>query len=559
MRLTSALILATSLVSVQALAAEAPQRPGLQGLAPLTIAVPEWHRPLPVSPEAGQLNGEADSREIPFYVTSGEANRPAKLKLSYLNAISVMPETFKMTVKVNDVVVGDTSVQTASKPETLALSIPPGLLVAGFNSIRVSVRQSHRVDCSPDSTYELWTRLVPEQSEITIAGVSGDIRDLRDLPAIKPDIDGATRISVHLADPHDPTGLSRASRALQSAVLFGRFPNTIVEINPESTSGPGLDVIAGTTAEVQQATGLRVPGAGPREQLTHNPQTGRVALIVTGESNTEVDLALDALAARAEEATPQGSRAGLRAVSNQNGHRVSGGESMTLADLGVETEPFRGRLYRQTIRLQLPSDLLAADYGRMLLDTDAAYAPNLTAGNKLTVRVNGAPIADILMSKANGEILNQRRLYLPMGAFKPGLNTVDVEARTTTPGDEKCEPVALTDQRERFLLAGTTRLEIPGMARIGALPNISSTIPGGLSQVSEGGELHLFVPRGRTQALETTLALLAKMANTSGHITKTSFALDRAPEGVAHVLAIGAYGDMPEATVRAAGLDPAML
>ncbi len=84
------------------------------------------------------------------------------------------------------------SVQTASKPETLAVSITPGLLVAGFNSIRVSVRQSHRVDCSPDSTYELWTRLVPEQSEITIAGVSGDIRDLRDLPAIKPDIDGAT-------------------------------------------------------------------------------------------------------------------------------------------------------------------------------------------------------------------------------------------------------------------------------------------------------------------------------------------------------------------------------
>ena len=342
-------------------------------------------------------------------------------------------------------------------------------------------------------------------------------------------------------------------------MLFGRFPNTIVEINPESTSGPGLDVIAGTTAEVQKATGLRVPGAGPREQLTHNPQTGRVALIVTGESNTEVDQALDALSFRAEEAAPQGSRAGLRAVSNQNGHRVSGGESMTLADLGVETEPFRGRLYRQTIRLQLPSDLLAADYGRMLLDTDAAYAPNLTTGNKLTVRVNGAPIADILMSKANGEILNQRRLYLPMGAFKPGLNTVDVEARTTTPGDEKCEPVALTDQRERFLLAGTTRLEIPGMARIGALPNISSTIPGGLSQLSEGGELNLFVPRARTQALETSLSLLAKMATISGHVTKTSFALDRAPEGVAHVLAIGAYGDMPEATIRAAGLDPAML
>ncbi len=77
--------------------------------------------------------------------------------------------------------------------------------------------------------------------------------------------------------------------------------------------------------------------------------------------------------------------------------------------------------------------------------------------------------------------------------------------------------------------------------------------------MSEGGELHLFVPRARTQAIETSLSLLAKMATVSGHVTKTNFSLDRAPEGVAHVLAIGAYGDMPEATVRAAGLDPAML
>ncbi|MBM6593211.1 cellulose biosynthesis cyclic di-GMP-binding regulatory protein BcsB [Microvirga pudoricolor] len=559
MRLASALILATSLVSVQALAAEATPRPTSQGLSSLTINLPEWHRPLSLSAEDGQLNGEAGVRDFPVFMTTGEANRPAKLKLSYVNAISVMPETFKMIVKVNDVVVGETSRQTAGRPETLSLNIPPGLLVAGFNSVRVTVRQSHRVDCSPDSTYELWTRLMPEKSELVFSNVSGDIRELTDLPAIKPDINGATRIAVRLADRRDSDSLNRASRAVQAAVLFGRFANTIVEINPDSANEAGLDVVVGTAAEVKDATGLHIPGTGSREQLLYNAQTGRATLIVTGENDAELDMALASLASRAQDAKAQGSPAGLRALANLNGRVVQGGETLTFEDLGLESEAFRGRLYRQTLRLQLPSDLLAADYGRVILDADAAYAPHLAAGNKLTVRVNGAPIADILMAKESGEILDKRRIYLPMGAFKPGLNTIDIEARTLTPNDDKCEPVALGDQRERFLLAGTSQVQIPGLARIGAMPNISSAIPGGLSRMSEARDLNLFVPRARPQALETSLSMLAKMASLSGQVTKASFHLDRAPEGVAHVLAIGAYGDMPEATIRAAGINPAKL
>ena len=60
----------------------------------------------------------------------------------------------------------------------------------------------------------------------------------------------------------------------------------------------------------------------------------------------------------------------------------------------------------------------------------------------------------------------------------------------------------------------------------------------------------------RNQAVEAALTALAKMASVSGLETKAQFTLDFVPAGTPHVLAFGAYDDMPEATLRAAGLDP---
>ena len=65
----------------------------------------------------------------------------------------------------------------------------------------------------------------------------------------------------------------------------------------------------------------------------------------------------------------------------------------------------------------------------------------------------------------------------------------------------------------------------------------------------------MFVPKARHEAVETALTALAKMATVSRHETKAHFAFDMVPAGTTHVLALGAYDDMPEAILREAGLD----
>jgi hypothetical protein len=163
------------------------------------------------------------------------------------------------------------------------------------------------------------------------------------------------------------------------------------------------------------------------------------------------------------------------------------------------------------------------------------------------------------MAAAAGEVLNKRHLYLPVASFKPGLNTIDVEAVTPTGNDAKCDLVALTDQRERFILSGSSEITVPALARVGTLPNISSILSGGLTQLSASHEVQVFVPKARIQALDASLTLLAKMASISQRETRAAFTFDRLVDGTRHVLAVGAFADMPEATLRAANLDPGQL
>jgi hypothetical protein len=362
-----------------------------------------------------------------------------------------------------------------------------------------------------------------------------------------------------MTSDNDPLQINRVSQAVQSAVLLGRYQHPKVVLTSEGQNQNGLDIVVGTTSAIENSTGLRIPGSGPRHHIQHDVQTGSVMLAVTGDDDAEVDAALKNLAQQAQEGVPQGSAAGLRALANVNGRQVKEGETVTLSDLGIESEPFRGRLQRQTIRIQMPADLLAADYDRVTVAADAVYASGLLPTSKMVIRVNGTAIANSPMANAAGEIISKRSFFLPLSTFKPGLNTIDFEADTRTAADEKCSLEALTDQRERFLLSGTTQITIPTLGRVGALPNISSVIPGGLARLSGSDDLTVFVPKARHEAVETALTTLAKMASVSGRETAAHFAFDMIPAGTAHVLALGAYDDMPEATLRAAGLDPETL
>ena len=82
-----------------------------------------------------------------------------------------MPEASYFTLTINDVVVGRVNIRATHSVKTFTFDIPPNALQAGFNSIRLTAELRHRVDCSLQATYELWTQIDPTQTGLAAARV----------------------------------------------------------------------------------------------------------------------------------------------------------------------------------------------------------------------------------------------------------------------------------------------------------------------------------------------------------------------------------------------------
>ena len=106
---------------------------------------------LPPHPLGTRLVGESDSRTWPFYAGAARLGRPAIFRLSYLNAVSVMPEGSFLEISINGEPLYKGPIFASTEAASIDIEIPPQLLALGYNAITVKANQRHRVDCTPDA------------------------------------------------------------------------------------------------------------------------------------------------------------------------------------------------------------------------------------------------------------------------------------------------------------------------------------------------------------------------------------------------------------------------
>jgi hypothetical protein len=163
------------------------------------------------------------------------------------------------------------------------------------------------------------------------------------------------------------------------------------------------------------------------------------------------------------------------------------------------------------------------------------------------------------LQKSGGQTLTKRAAFLPLSAFKPGANTVAIEAETASAADAECSPTALSLPRDRFLLSQSSELVIPSLARIATFPSLSGVMAGSVTTSLVGAKKQIFIPRPSRELIDATFTLLGKIAAVSGGIAPVEFSFERPPEGAGHTLTLGALSDIPPSTLLAAGLDPEAL
>ena len=507
-------------------------------------------RHLPAPLDGWRISGESGELRWPVFLTQAQVVASPRLRIGYMSAVSVLPETSSLRLRINGRVVGADPIDAPQGLRRIAFTIPADLLKPGFNEVAIIVEQRHRVDCSVAATFELWTRIDPAETGLELPAAAASITDLADLPALASRPDGAVPIHVVLSGRTNPSHLGRLVRATQALALRGRMQQPIVDFSQDAGEPYGLDLALGTREALVKLP--RLAGAlgttGPLVVVIAGDTSARPTLVVTGSDDREVDAAIAGLSRLPE---PFGTAAGLVAAANFPARLTQGGEALTMHDLGLATQDFNGRFFKRSIAFSLPADMLVADYGRGTFDLAGGYASGLARGAQVRVDVNGHNSGIIKLPYADGEVFKHNQLFLPLGMMRPGVNRVDIYAETPREADASCA----ASPAKRFLFIDKSQLRLPTLARVERLPDLALATAGALPFTQ--GQAHLVVPKPDRDTMGAALSLTARVAVAANRIVPFAFATKMPATSDGSTLVVSPARSLDPGTMTRVGLDPA--
>nr|WP_244424798.1 cellulose biosynthesis cyclic di-GMP-binding regulatory protein BcsB [Methylobacterium nodulans] len=544
----------------------APERPPAKVGRPETVTDAGRRAPIvgtiaaarrfPAGTEGFRLAGEEDVLQFPLFLTEGQLRGPARLRVSYLSAISVAPEASSLTASVNGTKVGWTRIQAPGAVKVVEFALPDGLLKPGYNAVTVTASQRHRVDCSLAATYELWTQIDPSRSGLVVPA-AGDL-DLRSLAALEPDESGALPIGLPVSEKPSLDRLERMIGAVQAVALIGQLARPAVSFGPPLAGRAGLNLVVGTPSEIRGTEGLEEigPVTGPKLALLSARDGRAPTLVVTGPSGAEVRQAIDQLARTGDAG---GTPAGIRLASLARGYPIRGGETLGLDTLGIVSHEFNGRLMRVAFEMRFPADFVPADYGKVMLHLVGGYASGLEPTAQIIVDINGKNAASLPLPYARGEVFADNAIPLPLSLWRPGLNRVEITAQLPVAADRACDTLAPGAKRSRFLFLDRTHLVVPPLARAVRSPDLAAVKAGAVPFVAVGPRPRLVLPTPDRDSVEAAAILAARLAMAAGRVIDFEVGADEREAGGGASLVVAPARALNPLTIEAAGLDPGQI
>ncbi len=465
-------------------------------------AQPSVLKHLPAGHDELVFRGETAQRSWSVYLGRSEVDHTKAFQLALKNTVLLLPERSFVRLSINNHVLATVPARAPNITSLIPVTIPPGVLVPGFNKVDVSVSMTHRVDCSAGATYELWTALDPAQTGFVVPSSSaGTIRAIDELAGEPLAEDGTTRIYLRTGETPDEATIGRAGRFIDALVSRGGLTRPVVETGPGSGQGPGLDVVLTTGPRENVTKGLNILGVEDGVTFARDPGTSRLVLIVSSANEADLDHDVDVFANKAS---------GV-AVPTRAGEAIIDGEMQkSFSELGLKPEGFAGRHYTSSLDIVLPSDFYPANYDKARLLIDGAYAANLNPDSSLVFRVNGTLVSTLHLGPDRGGTLTHEMVELPLRFFHPGHNEVGIEGNTATPGDRQCNTIAMTDD-VRLSLSGSSELQFPRFAHLGTIPQIPGAIAE-LQRAEPENHVDVYLPDADPTSVGSGLTVLANMS-----------------------------------------------
>ncbi|RFB96321.1 cellulose synthase BcsB subunit [Rhizobium leguminosarum bv. trifolii] len=498
------------------------------------------------------LNGEYDRRSWSVYLTPEQAAAQASFTFAYQNAIVVAPEASALTVYLNNRPIGQQRVGSPDGPSAVTFKVPPGLLQPGANVVSFEAAQRHRTDCSIQSTYELWSNIDPAGTYLSFAG--SDAAEPASADAIRAiGVDGAGKTEFDIVVPalEQPGTTKPLLRLAQGLSVLSSMPNQIFAFSTASLPAGGagrLSVLVGTAAELRPLFPGLPPGAesAALAAFVTDPRSGSPVLLISGPSWQAVSSAIDTIVSPTDRSAD--SRRDVLTTerwSAPNAPLVFSDTNIALSQLGVKTTEFSGRRLRTSFNIAVPADFYANAYGEAKVLLDAAYTDNVLPGSHIDIYVNDNIASTVPITTTTGGILRHLPIRVTMRHFKPGLNTVAIEAILMTKDDAACAPGATAGASPRFALFDTSELHMPDFARVGQRPNLAAMAGTAYPYGRATEPTPLFIDRVDADTLSAAATLLGQMAIMAGHPIPVETVASPNTIGDRDAIFIGSISQMP--------------
>lgn len=471
------------------------------------------------------LSGEDDVLNLTFVLDAQRVAAGGDLVIAYRNAISVMPEASMVSVMVNGSPAGEFPVRSPSGFDTQVLALSPAMLRAGVNEVRVRGVQRHRVDCSMEATYELWTEI-----DYRSSGFRSNSPDSADefasLRTVGRNDNGLTDLRLILPTGSDVDALNRAAPMMQILALALNRDDISVTLADNEGSGPGVDLFVVTDDDPASLDLVR-GGVPYGLSMTTHTDSGRARVVLHAATVREIPgMLLSAIQGPLKAALDTGIHAKRKGEIHADASSV-----YTLADAGYVTTPFSGRLFHTAFDMVMPADFYPAEYATMDLVLHAATSPGLKPTSQLLVRVNGHIIKSLPMRDTDGEEFAGRRLELPLRAFRPGHNQIELLAELERAADDRCIFAERDDSAPRFILLDTTEIRVPALARVARSPELAALAGSAYPYAGSAGvDVHTLKPDANS--ISAALTMIAKMGLAAGEPVMTRLVFGPRDAGV---------------------------
>ena len=442
-----------------------------------------------------RLDRTADRRTFAFRIPDVDGVRAVRFQTRYRNAADVLSEASYFRVALNGEEIARLRSAAVTGFARIEVEVEPQLLRDGRNTLTLEASHVHRVDCSIDGTFDLWTEVDTRETELRLRYADA-------VPGVRAaTFDAWLRSSAFAGAPVrvlQPRATARDDAAAWAGYaaqgLGARTPGyplefrTVAVDRPDDSFrpgeglfagidadnlAPGLYVLAGETDVIAPLIGTTLAGQidGPHRSVHRLGRDARRAILVlSGRSPAEVTRAAERFAGLR-------GRTRFRIPDPRRAPTLRGDTQATFAELGFDPRPASGLVYEQDLVFRMPAALFVRRQQEARLELDYSYAGRLGADARLVLSLNGEVVATRPLESETGAEVSDQAFRIPLSKFRPGRNALTVSAELPPQDGAPCPGRAdgSADAPPRFRLSDTSTIAFDDISLLYALPSLHLT------------------------------------------------------------------------------------